>query len=490
MKSLPAAGRLPWRGKKRGVTKMKKLIFLSLFIPALLFSQWTEQTIPSGVGVLLTIDFADSTTGVAAGYKIVSQPEGRAIYTTNGGVDWYLAQLPDSSRSFLTVQLLNSTTGYCAGASNISGDYLSTDTRGMFIKTTNSGHTWFSYGNLPQGIYYLYGMYFVDLSTGYISAQNNPNQTSGETIYKTTNGGLSWILSYSDPGTLGLENIYFINNSTGFAVGKASTNDTVYSSQGLIIKTTNSGVNWSRQLFYNMSTFTDISMINSTTGFACGGSNPSVIIRGTIYKTTNTGQNWVKLNFQLEPARFGGIEFLPSSGTGICFGEKYDSLHICEKTIISKTTDYGNNWQTYYMENSQFFNSESNMLSSTNWYICGGTFATARILHTTNGGAIGIEPISSEIPNQFSLSQNYPNPFNPSTKIKFDLPAVGQRHAFDVRLIIYDVLGREIATLVNEELNPGMYEVTWDASSYPSGVYFYKLVTQDFSETKKMVLIK
>ncbi len=107
-----------------------------------------------------------------------------------------------------------------------------------------------------------------------------------------------------------------------------------------------------------------------------------------------------------------------------------------------------------------------------------------------NGFVIGVEPISSEVPQQFELYQNYPNPFNPTTKIKFSIPPVGQRHAFDLLLVIYDILGREVVTLVNEELKPGTYEVEWNASNYPSGVYFYKLTTDSYSETKKMVLIK
>jgi hypothetical protein len=103
---------------------------------------------------------------------------------------------------------------------------------------------------------------------------------------------------------------------------------------------------------------------------------------------------------------------------------------------------------------------------------------------------IGIQPISTEIPQTFELFQNYPNPFNPETKIRFSIPMVGQRHAFDTKLIIYDALGREIETLVNEELNPGTYEIDWNASNYPSGVYFYRLSSGDFSQTMKLVLLK
>lgn len=102
----------------------------------------------------------------------------------------------------------------------------------------------------------------------------------------------------------------------------------------------------------------------------------------------------------------------------------------------------------------------------------------------------GVNIISTEIPDKFALLPNYPNPFNPVTKIKFDIPSVGQRHAFDTKIIIYDFLGREITTLVNEQLSPGSYSVDWDASAYASGVYFYSLITEGFTETKRMVLIK
>jgi hypothetical protein len=113
-----------------------------------------------------------------------------------------------------------------------------------------------------------------------------------------------------------------------------------------------------------------------------------------------------------------------------------------------------------------------------------------------NDPTIGITPISNEVPKNFSLSQNYPNPFNPTTKIKFDIPSVGNGRDRSVQLIIYDVLGREVATIVNQQLQPGTYEVNFDGTNLTSGVYYYKLVVGDntnnggFSDTKKMILIK
>ena len=99
--------------------------------------------------------------------------------------------------------------------------------------------------------------------------------------------------------------------------------------------------------------------------------------------------------------------------------------------------------------------------------------------------SIGITPISSEIPKSFSLMQNYPNPFNPSTKIIFEVP----RSSFTV-IRIFDILGREVSTLVNEQLQPGTYEVNFDGSNYTSGIYFYVMNTGSFADTRKMILVK
>ena len=103
---------------------------------------------------------------------------------------------------------------------------------------------------------------------------------------------------------------------------------------------------------------------------------------------------------------------------------------------------------------------------------------------------IGVSQISLVIPENYKLHQNYPNPFNPTTNIRFDIHKSSQ-----IKLVVYDILGKEVATLVNEKLSAGSYEVEWpaptgDASSYPSGVYFYKLVADGFSDVKKMILLK
>lgn len=110
-----------------------------------------------------------------------------------------------------------------------------------------------------------------------------------------------------------------------------------------------------------------------------------------------------------------------------------------------------------------------------------------------NGIPIGVPPLAKSVPAEYKLFQNYPNPFNPTTEINYQLPSTNY-----VSLAIYDLLGREVEVLVNERQQPGEYQVTWDATNYASGIYFYKLIvtagagssTGDFSETKKMLLLK
>jgi uncharacterized delta-60 repeat protein len=110
----------------------------------------------------------------------------------------------------------------------------------------------------------------------------------------------------------------------------------------------------------------------------------------------------------------------------------------------------------------------------------GYDYATVKYSQT-----VGIKAISSEIPGSFKLMQNYPNPFNPTTSIRYDLP----KNSF-VKLVVYDILGKEVETLVNEKQSPGTYEVTFDGLNYSSGVYYYKLTGENIGGTKRMMLVK
>jgi len=108
---------------------------------------------------------------------------------------------------------------------------------------------------------------------------------------------------------------------------------------------------------------------------------------------------------------------------------------------------------------------------------------------------VSVENETPNLPTEFSLSQNYPNPFNPTTKIRYEIPGQAQNDNMLVTLKVYDVLGNEVATLINEEKPAGSYEVEFNGSNLTSGVYFYQLRAgspkgQAFIQTKKMLLIK
>lgn len=130
-----------------------------------------------------------------------------------------------------------------------------------------------------------------------------------------------------------------------------------------------------------------------------------------------------------------------------------------ELHVVWEDTRPGDGWEIYYMKN-------------------------------TNGNPIGVISVNNEIPLDYSLLQNYPNPFNPETKIRFNIPQNNGSNVKNVSILIYNSLGQVVETLFNSSLKPGSYEIIWKADQFSSGIYFYKLITNDFTETKKMVLIK
>ncbi len=360
---------------------------------------------------------------------------------------------------------LNVNTGFAVGNSK--------------LRTTNGGLNW-----VPIIIPYdSYDIQFVDSSIGYIVGFFKP-----VTLQKSTNGGVNWT-TVTFPLVPGWPyfSMKFFNSNTGFI----NTS-----------KTTNGGLNWANT--YPSQTMHSICFLNENTGWECNN-------YGTVIKTTDGGTNWTYINVgsgiglqsiffinentgwavssssRVYKSTNGGINWTMIYNQGLCglntlyfVNEQTGWIAGCEGAI-NKTTNGGMNWtlqslgSTTYLYDMQFVN------EFTGWAVG----ANGKILKTTTGGLTFINVISAEIPNHFSLSQNYPNPFNPNTKIKFQISELSQ-----AKLIVYDVLGKEIAALVNEHLNAGAYEVDWDASNYPSGVYLYKLQTEVFTETKKMVLLK
>ena len=157
---------------------------------------------------------------------------------------------------------------------------------------------------------------------------------------------------------------------------------------------------------------------------------------------------------------------------------KYDSIaHAFAPSY--NTSYYQKYWELAGNFTKMLFNNASHFIASliyTSW--------------VNSGSPLAVTLSGTSLPEKHYLEQNYPNPFNPITKIKFGIPRDARLETQDVKLVILDVLGKEVATLVNEQLQPGSYEVEWNAANYPSGTYFYKLSSDYFSDTKRMFLIK
>ncbi len=422
---------------------MKKLIIIlsiSVYISPV-YNQWIQQT--SGTTSSLTsVNFINENTGFCVG-------SGSTILkSTNGGINWISLTSPIQA-NYDYVKMFNS--------ENLIIGSLSSNT---ILRTTNSGNNFESFVvNIPSNESKL-KIQFVSFDIGYF--------LTGSKIYKTSNSGLNWS---SQNSSVQNRDMCFINENTGWICNKYTIPypppyGTSYSE---IRVTYDGGINWSTQISIQEMSFSinRVFFINSNTGFYNGFFTPSLA------RTVNGGNSWNAGSYGAGSYKNYYNFSFPNANTGWFIGDQ-----------IIKTTNGGLNWSTTTTQFGNNFNGIYFLDTLTGWMVS----YSGLIIKTSTGGISGINPISSEIPSQFSLSQNYPNPFNPSTKIKFQIPASGT--VAQTYLYVYDMLGREVSELVNQKLQPGTYEVEWDASDYPSGVYFYKLSNGEFVETKKMVLLK
>ncbi|MBK9099684.1 MAG: T9SS type A sorting domain-containing protein [bacterium] len=371
---------------------------------------------------------------------------------------------------------------------------------GTIVKTNDGGETWNA--QYSGTTYALSSVCYVDTNIGTIVG-------SMGTILRTTDGGANWV-NQSIVDTMSLQTVYFSDENIGTAVGWVLEN---FQSKALILRTTDGGENWNIQNQLS-GTGSDPALFgvyfkNTNEGIAVGS-------YGMVLTTTDGGQNWI-YHFHGLYYNYKGLYFLDENN-GWAVGH-----YTASNGLLRKTTNMGITWQT------QIFGTPGNPGPLNDVYFSDVNYGTAigqgRTLRTTNGGANwitiltgtlddftgvyftdenkgwmidnygwlyrttngGVSYIENEVNNsiEFQLSQNYPNPFNPSTNIKYQLPEFGF-----VTLKVYDILGREVATLVNEEKPAGEYEIEFDGTGLTNGIYFYQLKAGDFVETKKMVLIR
>lgn len=361
------------------------------------------------------------------------------------------------------------------------------------FNTTNGGISWNVQAVIPTPIFHSYdGLHFLDSLTGFLVGTE-----SNGVIRKTTDGGSNWNLVATGPGYI--NDIKFTNGRKGTAVGGGGAGGLA------VMKTTNGGTNWQTVFSgtpYNE--FVAVSYADSLNVWAV------TLWDGMIYHSQNEGTTWTR---QDSGRYYHQDVFFTNSQKGWVVGELGVILH---------TSDGGFTWTNQAIDTTGIYRRVFFVDSLTGWIVgWGGTiihttnggltwerqqsgttlrlwgvhFIDAQtgwvvgqdglVLHTTTGGVTSVRHELSADPLDFKLLQNYPNPFNPSTKIRFTVPSSQL-----TVLKVYNVLGQEVATLVNEVLKPGSYEVTWNATAFPSGVYFYRLHAGSFVQTKRLLLIK
>ena len=381
---------------------------------------------------LYDVKLLDENTGIICGNY------GTILKTTNGGINWNRKSI-NSYGYFYQLSFINQITGWIM------------DVNSNIIKTTDGGDSWNLLNFGFQNRQWKYFEFFNE-NTGWYAADLG-------IVLKTTNGGLSWINKCPDTN----DRYIYVKNLNG--------NNLILCSFDKVYMSTNGGSNWNIVLQDTLNLeFRNISFLDENTGWIIVLNNDS----RRIYKTTNGGNNWTKGYIMSHNSPFtNSIKFV-NEYTG--FTSPIDGY------AILKTTDGGYNWfQTFASEFSEYIHAVDFINQDTGLAV--GSFGL--ICKTTNGGANFISLPNSIPPVNFFLFQNYPNPFNLTTNIGYSLLVTGQ-----VQLKVFDILGREIETLVNAYQNAGSYVIQFYNNRLSSGIYFYRLSSGNYFVTKKMVLIK
>jgi photosystem II stability/assembly factor-like uncharacterized protein len=426
------------------------LILYSIEMPSQ--GKWEKMNSPA-TQTIWKLSSLDSLHSWAVG------DSGLIIHTSNGGVDW---QIQNSGVTELVQDIffLNNKLGWAISTrfDSVFGSYI--------LRTTNGGEIWEREFFRTESKFF-HTIYFLDTLNGFVAG--GPS----EAFYKTSDGGKSWNSPRLDSNvisTLPVQAISFYSKQYGFACG--GLHDLV----GVIWRTLDSGVSWSSQ-FLGPEPLRKLYFIDSLHIIGVGGD----FEYGTgVARTSDGGENWI----YEEPGFFGvatGLAFRKNEEAWACLSSE-------AKFILS--SDSGQTWNIFNTPlTSQIF--DIAFTDSLHGLAVGGGGVILKYI-PSSPSANNDDELS--VPETNFLFQNYPNPFNPSTRIQYQISNPSQ-----VSLKVYDVLGNEVATLVDEYKSAGRYEVEFKSlignssskgvpSGLASGIYFYQLKAGQFFKSQKMIL--
>jgi len=408
------------------------------------------------------IYFANENKGWVVGQKITGPGEyGQVILNTDdGGETWseqyYLSEEFGSPGFRLdAVQFVSETKGWAAGTPVLYGQKKSTG----ILFTDDGGTTWVQQG---QGVAVgeIVDLFFFDDQAGW--ALTNANVPGGGNIQvlKTVDGGASWsLINTGQPGLItigyGIKTgkIYFQDTDIGWILG----------AQCVLLKTTDGGATWS-------SVALPAKYLN-TFSIAFNGSQNGIICGETIFATDDNGASWSKKHL------------IDRTFTDICFTGIDTGWMVGEYCNVYNTFDKGLTWNRVDHSATRAAMKSVMFIDDKNGWAAGraGTIIKIDNSNTSVSGYVNTD----KAPAGFELYQNYPNPFNPVTKIIYHLP-----QAMRVKIAVFDLLGRELQVLVNEVSSAGLHEIVFNAVGLETGVYLYKLQTDEYNVVKKMMVVK
>ena len=420
----------------------------------------------------------------------------------------YSGQFPPS------VSVVDPTTIWVCGGQNVP----------LVYRSTNSGVNFTSaIGNLTIDQFCIWG---VDANTAYIGDGGAAGGQGGNAkVNKTTNGGANWTVILSTGGTLGFIN-GIVFSRTNPQIGIAQSDPPTGNGQPYwVMLTTNGGTNWTPVTCPGVSANASAqnSVICIDDQYFGFGLNNAASVRWT----SNGGSTWTTSTlpiagtfvsgYAMSTDKIRGVAITSTSlpnialttNGGVSFsllntGSGFSSVsisaakwvpgsnivYICGSQIgingIKRSTDGGVTWTTMTCAGITAISHLDVFKATNNVIHAYATAADGSCLRLRDSVLfLGVNSGNSNVPAEYKLEQNYPNPFNPSTTINYALPK-----SSNVTLKIYDMLGNEVRTVVNAFVPAGNHSVNFDASTLASGIYFYKIVAGDFTDAKKMTLVK
>jgi len=430
--------------------------------------------------------FGPTLYGISSiGNKVwLSGSSGLLAYSSDYGDTWQLLT-PIPSGTIYSLNFPTSKIGYAAGFD------------GVLHKTTDGGETWKG-GFLTIGFSTLniQAIQFLDENLGFAAC-------SFQMVAKTTDGGKSWVKIINDTTTATATSygVHFVNQNLGFVVGKIAANTDI------IYKTTDGGASWSNQQNLTSKDWRAVDFADENHGIVVG-------LSLKVRYTNDGGSTWLTpiINNVSGTPNIYSVKFINDSeavAVGVNFimksndaGATWNNIQTASANQLNsvafkdqslgyavgakeawQTTDAGNSWTDIYTANANVF--EGTLYSAVVDPDGNAWFGGANSGIFTNRIWSDIKSENNSLVDGFSLEQNYPNPFNPTTVIQYKL----EKDAA-VSLDVYDVLGKNVAKLINAHRPAGDYSQTFEAGRLSGGVYFYTLKVDGSIRSKKMIFIK